>query len=58
MTGWLRKLIANFGFAPQVAKTADVDQRDRHSAELHRHAQRVENDLRSVRRIEIIVRRR
>lgn len=49
-------MLAHFGHA-QVAKP-QPDDRDLHSEELRRRADRVYADLRAVRKIEIIVRRR
>lgn len=49
---WVRKVLTKLGWAREVAKPPDVSQ------ELHKEARSVLNDLRSVRRIEVIVRRR
>ena len=57
---WVRRVLAHFGHASVVAKPPEhtSDERDRHSAELVQRADRVAADLRAVRRIEIVVRRR
>jgi hypothetical protein len=52
---WLRKLLAHFGHAPQVAKPPDLPLSTK---ELVKESQAVRRDLRELRRFEIVVRRR
>ena len=55
MKRWLAKLIANLGFAPHVAKPPELPPESRR---LQADAKALLRDLREVRRLETIVRKR